>query len=137
MELPDPPYCLYSVSIEKHDCSYHLKVPERELEQGNIQTGETYRVAMLPSSSAGDSTDSTTTSQDQQQSPESPVEEGEQRRVEIEDIGEQGDGIARVERGFVVIVPDTEKGERVAIKITDVRDRVAFGEVVERISYYE
>jgi predicted RNA-binding protein with TRAM domain len=137
MELPDPPYCLYSVSIEKHDGLYHLEVPERELEQGNIQTGETYRVAMLPSSSAGDSTDSTTTSQDQQQSPESPVEEGEQRRVEIEDIGEQGDGIARVERGFVVIVPDTEKGERVAIKITDVRDRVAFGEVVERICYDE
>ncbi len=137
MELPDPPYCLYSISIEKYDGSYYLEVPERELEQGNIQTGETYRVAMLPSSSAGDSTDSTTTSQDQQQSPESPVEEGEQRRVEIEDIGEQGDGIARVERGFVVIVPDTEKGERVAIEITDVRDRVAFGEVVERISYYE
>jgi predicted RNA-binding protein with TRAM domain len=66
-----------------------------------------------------------------------PVEEGEERTVEIEDIGEQGDGITRVERGFVVIVPDTEQGERVTVEITDVRENVAFAEVVERRSYYE
>jgi predicted RNA-binding protein with TRAM domain len=56
--------------------------------------------------------------------------------VEIEDIGEQGDGITRVERGFVVIVPDTEQGERVNIEITDVGENVAFAEVTERVSYY-
>lgn len=66
-----------------------------------------------------------------------PVEEGETRRVEIQDLGDQGDGITRVERGFVVIVPDTEQGERVEVEITDVRENVAFGEVVERVSYYE
>lgn len=65
-----------------------------------------------------------------------PVEEGETRRVEIQDLGDQGDGITRVERGFVVIVPDTDQGERVEIEITDVRENVAFGEVVERLSYY-
>jgi predicted RNA-binding protein with TRAM domain len=65
------------------------------------------------------------------------VDEGETREVEIEDIGEQGDGITRVERGFVVIVPDTEQGERATVEITDVRENVAFAEVVERLSYYE
>jgi len=60
-----------------------------------------------------------------------PVAEGEQRTVEIEDIGDQGDGITRVERGFVVIVPDTEQGERVTIEITNVAKTVAFAEVVE------
>jgi predicted RNA-binding protein with TRAM domain len=65
------------------------------------------------------------------------VEVGEQRNVEIEDLGEQGDGITRVERGFVVIVPDTELGERVSVKIESVRDSVAFASVVERLSYYD
>jgi predicted RNA-binding protein with TRAM domain len=53
------------------------------------------------------------------------------------DIGDQGDGITRVERGFVVIVPDTKETERVTIEITDVRENVAFAEVVERVSYYD
>jgi predicted RNA-binding protein with TRAM domain len=61
-----------------------------------------------------------------------PVDEGEQRTVEIEDIGNQGDGITRVERGFVVIVPETERGERVTVEITEVAENVAFAEVAER-----
>jgi predicted RNA-binding protein with TRAM domain len=55
----------------------------------------------------------------------------------IEDIGEQGDGITRVERGFVVIVPDTKASERVTVEITNVQQNVAFAEVVDRLSYYE
>jgi predicted RNA-binding protein with TRAM domain len=57
--------------------------------------------------------------------------------VDIEDIGDQGDGVTRVERGFVVIVPDTKQGERVTIEITDVRQNVAFADVIERMDYYE
>lgn len=52
-------------------------------------------------------------------------------------LGDQGDGLTRVDRGFVVIVPETEIGERVRIEIDDVHETVAFGEVVERLSYYE
>jgi len=40
---------------------------------------------------------------------EPPVEAGETRTVEIEDVGDQGDGITRVERGFVVIVSGRTK----------------------------
>ncbi len=50
---------------------------------------------------------------------------------EIEDLGKQGDGIARVERGYVIIVPDTEVGERVKIEVTEVKSNFAVGEVVE------
>lgn len=64
-------------------------------------------------------------------SPERPVDEVEQREVEIEDTGDQGDGITRVERGFVVIVPETELGDHVIIETTDIRQNVAFAEVVE------
>jgi len=69
--------------------------------------------------------------------PEPPVENGETRTVEIEDIGDQGDGLARVERGFVVIVPETKQGERVRIEITSVQENVAFGDVVERLHAHE
>jgi predicted RNA-binding protein with TRAM domain len=65
------------------------------------------------------------------------VSQGETRTVEIKDIGDQGDGLTRVERGFVVIVPETDVGERVRIEISDVRATVAFAEVVERLSYYD
>jgi len=74
---------------------------------------------------------------DESAPPTPPVEEGEQRTVEIESLGDQGDGITRVDQGFVVIVPDTERGERVTVEITDVKETVAFAEVLKRVSYYE
>lgn len=49
--------------------------------------------------------------------------------VEIEAIGQQGDGIAKVERGYVVIVPETEVGNEVTIEITNVAENFALGEV--------
>lgn len=62
---------------------------------------------------------------------EAPVEEGEQLHLEIEDIGEEGDGIGYVE-GFVVFVPDTELGDSVDVEIAQVSGSFAIGEVVER-----
>ncbi|PAU80323.1 deoxyribonuclease [Halorubrum salipaludis] len=114
-----------------------IEVPEQELRLGDLVAGETYRVAVLPSPTTSETNKSDADPQPQQTSQTPPVEEGEQRTVEIEDIGDQGDGITRVERGFVVIVPDTKQSERVTIEITDVRENVAFAEVVERVSYYE
>jgi predicted RNA-binding protein with TRAM domain len=141
MEIPDQLRCLFSATVEQRDESYLIEVPEQEIRHDNLHQGETYRVAIFPSPSneaAKSEPTDTTTRQSRQSDPEKPpVEEGETRRVEIDDIGDQGDGITRVERGFVVIVPDTEQGERVAIEITDVRENVAFADVVERVSYYD
>jgi len=150
MEISDQLRCLFSAQVEERDGSFVVEVPKREVRTGSLAAGDTYRVALVPSPSSGgdgeradaDGDDATRTERDDRgaddrsgRSP--PVEEGEERTVEIEDIGEQGDGITRVERGFVVIVPDTDKGERVTVEITDVRENVAFAEVVERRSYYE
>jgi len=137
MEISDQLRCLFSATVEEQDESFVVEVPEGEVSLGDIQAGETYRVAVLPSPATDDTNDTDAPSQPEQGPQTPPVEEGEQRTVEIEDLGEQGDGITRVERGFVVIVPDTEQGERVAIEITDVRENVAFAEVVERVSYYD
>ena len=58
-----------------------------------------------------------------------PVKEGETYDVTIEGIGEKGDGIAKIQ-GFVIVVPKTQQGQRVKIRITAVRGKVSFGEVV-------
>ena len=139
MEIPDQLRCLFSATVEERGDSYVVEVPEQEVRLGDLQQGGTYRVAVLPSPSDAEVNDTGTDTEPGRVrgAPKPPVEEGEQRTVEIEDIGDQGDGITRVERGFVVIVPDTEQGERVSVKITDVRENVAFAEVVKRVSYYD
>ncbi|ADJ16755.1 TRAM domain-containing protein [Halalkalicoccus jeotgali] len=77
------------------------------------------------------------TEQHRDPEPEPPVTEGEHRTVDITDIGDQDDGIARVERGYVVIVSNTELNERVKIEIIDVTPTVVFGDVIEREECYQ
>ncbi len=137
MEISEQLHCLFSGKIEERNGSSVIEIPEQELQLGELQVDETYRVAVLPSPETNEANDTDADPQPEQAPQTPPVEEGEQRTVEIEDIGDQGDGITRVERGFVVIVPDTKQSERVTIEITDVRENVAFAEVVERVSYYE
>ena len=55
-----------------------------------------------------------------------PVAVGDTLDLEIVDVGNEGDGIARVE-GFTVFVPG-EVGETVAARITDVKPTFAFAE---------
>jgi predicted RNA-binding protein with TRAM domain len=135
MDIPSQLRCLFSASIEERENSYVVEIPEQELDLGDLQQGETYRVAVL-SLPTDTETEEPPSSEPQRERepPEPPVEEGEQRTVDIEDIGDKGDGITRVERGFVVIVPDTDIGERVTVEITDVGKNVAFADVVTRLS---
>jgi len=137
MDISDQLQCLFSGKVEERNGSYMIEIPEQEIRLGDLEADETYRVAVLPSPTTSETNTTDADPQPQQASQTPPVEEGEQRTVEIEDIGDQGDGITRVERGFVVIVPDTKQSERVTIEITDVRENVAFAEVVDRVSYYE
>ena len=58
-----------------------------------------------------------------------PVEVGKEYNVSISDTSRRGDGIARVE-GFVVFVPGTKQGQNVRIKVTQVTERFASGQVV-------
>ena len=135
--------CLYSARVTEENDTYTIEVPKREIRQENIQSGETYRVAIV-STPVEESTPKTETEteeepianssppQGQDSSTQPPVSEGETCEVEIENLGDQGDGIAKIDRGYVVIVPDTEVGERVTVRISEVRENVAFAEVLKR-----
>jgi predicted RNA-binding protein with TRAM domain len=58
-----------------------------------------------------------------------PINVGDTYDVTIEDVGRDGDGIARIE-GFVVFVPNTKKGDKAKIRVTKVSRKVGFAEIV-------
>ncbi len=142
MNISDDLLCLYSARVTEQDDTYTVEVPKREVQQGSVQTEETYRVALISSAvdePASGSTaqgkesvedNSQSRSRDAQTDP--PVSEGQMREVEIESLGDKGDGITKIDGGYVVIVPNTEVGERVTIRLEDVRENVGFAEVVKR-----
>ncbi|XVH30643.1 TRAM domain-containing protein [Haloferacaceae archaeon DSL9] len=131
MEISDKLLCLFSAEIEADGDRFVVEIPRREIETGDIETGDTYRVALISRTEAGESVSREAESARPASEPQPPVEIGELRYVEIEDIGKQGDGIARVERGYVIIVPDAEVGERVKVEVTEVKSNFAVGEIVD------
>ena len=148
MEIPEQLACLYTAELTETEDSYTFTVPATEVEEGSVTPGETLRVAVLADNDVGDGSDSTDDTTEETAStarsetstasqPEPPVSEGETRVVEIQDVGDQGDGITRVERGFVVIIPETDEGETVEIRIETVRPNVAFGTVIDRLDHAE
>lgn len=59
-----------------------------------------------------------------------PVEVGKEYSVTISDISRRGEGIAKID-GFVIFVPGTKQGQSVKIKVVQVGERYASGQVVE------
>ncbi len=58
-----------------------------------------------------------------------PVKVGDEIDVVIEAMAARGDGLAKKD-GFVIFVKGTTMGQNVRIKVTDVRERFAVGEVL-------
>lgn len=135
MPLSDELFTVFSAEIRFRDGVPVIEVPDRELEIGNLETGSTYRVAVLSQAatdgSEGGSAGAASGDEDPRTESQPPVETGETLDVEIEDVGDQGDGIARIGPGYIVFVPETEVGDRVRIEITQARDNFAFAEVLE------
>jgi predicted RNA-binding protein with TRAM domain len=129
VEISDKLMCLFNAEVRSEEDRYVIEVPRREVGTGSVEPGEVYRVALISRQKAEEQ--STDTRQTDTSEPQPPVEVGELRYVEIEDIGKQGDGIARVERGYVIIVPGADVGERVKVEITEVKSNFAVGEVIE------
>jgi predicted RNA-binding protein with TRAM domain len=136
IKISDSLRSLFSAQIEERDGSYIVDVPASEIEHDSLAADETYRVAILKS-------ESSTNKKTQEEQPQSagqeptptldgpPVDEGEVRDVTIETTGDQGDGIAKVERGYVVIVPGGQPGDEPTVEIEQVKENVAFASIVE------
>ena len=157
VEITDSLACLYTGRVESRGDDYVVTVPASEIEHGSVGVGETYRIAVLDradsdgEATAADGDASSALDADSGPSetdadagqrptsrgaagavqPDPPVSEGEVRDVTIETLGDKGDGIAKIERGYVVIVPDAEPGEEPTVEITSVRENVSFANVVE------
>jgi 23S rRNA (uridine2552-2'-O)-methyltransferase len=56
-----------------------------------------------------------------------PVSTGEELEVDVENVGDEGDGVAKVD-GYTLFVPGADAGETVAVRVTDVKPRFGFAE---------
>jgi predicted RNA-binding protein with TRAM domain len=133
VKISDELLCLFSAEVREDGDRYVIEVPRREVETGSVSPGDVYRIALISRAEGGAEKGASggSTGGGGRDGPQPPVEIGEIRYVEIEDLGKQGDGIARVERGYVIIVPGAEVGERVKIEVTEVKSNFAVGEVIE------
>lgn len=123
MEMPDDVYTIFTAEIEPGRPA-SITVPDQELRLGELAEGQTYRVAILPA------VESESTHQRERSGSEPPVEAGETLEVDIEDLGDKGDGIARIGPGYIIFVPGTDVGDRVEIEITEARENFGFGDVI-------
>lgn len=145
MEGPDP-LCLFSALLERRGDTYVFEVPAREVDVGALEPGEGYRVGVYPqlAGSAGaaeaapDQPESSRSNPSRSApaareaaAPQPPVSEGERRVVTIESVGKEGDGIAKVDRGYVLVVPGTEPGQEVEVEVSTVTPTVGFADVVD------
>jgi predicted RNA-binding protein with TRAM domain len=151
-ELPDSLRSLFVGTVRERDDSYVIEIPAHELETGGVDVGDQYRIALHEAPDWAEDADesaaktrephreerlqqdpvvSNRADTDGQSNEGPPVEEGEVREVTIESLGDQGDGIAKVERGYVVIVPGTRPGEQPRVEIESVKPNVAFASITD------
>ncbi|WP_418285241.1 TRAM domain-containing protein [Halorubrum sp. DTA46] len=155
VEITDSLTCLFTGEVEEHDGDYVVTVPASEIDHGSVRPNDTYRVALIRrdvdtsgTETAADGAEPTETSSAPTNRANSeshssnrptaaselaspPVSEGDVREVTIETLGDKGDGIAKIERGYVVIVPDAKPGEEPTVEITSVRENVSFANVID------
>ena len=134
VEIPDSLRSVFSATVEEHNGTYVIEIPSNEINQEALTADTTCRVAILksppPKPSTPQKSQAIHSQQDVSHSSGPPIEEGEVRDVTIETVGEQGDGIAKVEHGYVVIVPHGQPGDEVTVKVTQVQENVAFASII-------
>jgi predicted RNA-binding protein with TRAM domain len=158
LEIIDKVQSLFTAKIEEVDDGYAVKIPTNEIDLGTLEADGQYKFAIIRDDQVEAETNSATASGDtrrtsqrshrtqqqhtsselssthgEQQQP--PVQEGEQLQVEIENVGEEGDGVAKVDRGYVVMVEGASVGDKPIVNIENVQPNVAFASVVENTTH--
>ncbi|MGL4736786.1 MAG: TRAM domain-containing protein, partial [Cellulosilyticaceae bacterium] len=62
----------------------------------------------------------------------SKIEKNEIYELEIMDLGEDGEGIAKL-GNFIICVPDVMMGDVVKVRLVKVRKNIAYGKVIQMI----
>jgi len=159
MEIPSDLAVLFAGSIHEQNSEYHVSVPKQQIDNGALDADKQYRIALIETDQSASSQQSSQqsskqssrrsehrSSQGNSPPPSSqsrakgnrqfasdgnpPVEEGDQITVEIESTGDKGDGIAKVEGGYVIVVENGEVGEELTVRIDAVKPNYAFADVV-------
>jgi len=132
-EIPDSLLLLFSSEIEQRNGRYQIEIPPDQVGSPDsaVHVDEQYRVAIIECHGERErATESGEGATENQTNQGPPVEKGEVRSVKIEAFGDQGDGIAKVERGYVLIVPGAEPGDELTVQIDEVRENVGFAEMI-------
>ncbi len=58
-----------------------------------------------------------------------PVKVGDEVEVTVEAVASKGDGIAKKD-GFVIFIKGAKEGDKLKVRITDVKARFAIGEIM-------
>lgn len=132
VEVPDRLRSLFSATLDERAGMHVVRVPPSVIEGDAIDPTKPYEIAVLDRPDASRRAAATRTEDESR--PESqgpPVTENDVLTVTIDAVGDQGDGIAKVDRGYVLIVPDAEPGDEVTVRVETVRPNVAFASIVD------
>lgn len=126
--------CKFTSPIEKQHGRYVVGIPENEIEYGTLSAGDVCQISVqkVEEGNAAETVPSADSN-----GPTPPVSKDERHTVEIFDLGEQGDGIARVDRGYVLIIPGTNPGDEVTVEIQQTNQNYGFAEVISDGSRHE
>jgi len=147
--VPESLCCLYTATIQREGGAYWIEVPTSEVEKGVLSDNEVYRVAVLErdiqdqqappgelqdeanSSETSVSSDETRHQKTRQPTPSDiPVDEGDVVEVEIQDIGTEGDGLAKID-GFAIFVPSGTPGDELMVEVIEVNQTLAHARALQ------
>lgn len=134
-EIPDSLRLLFTADLQQREEKYIIEIPADQISTSDpaIKPGKQYRVAVIESHRAAkhsSESEKSSTHKSSENAQNPPVVEGEVRTVTIEALGDQGDGIAKVERGYVLIVPGGEPGDELTVRIDEARENVGFAQMI-------
>ena len=133
----DSPSCIYTARLERVGDRYVVEIPSREIELGSLSPGDVCQVTvdLLEEGSPDESTTGSATDRtDGSDGPDQPVSVGDRLTVQIDDMGQQGDGIARVGEGYVLIVPGSDVDDEVDVEVQHTNPTYGFAEILEEKS---
>lgn len=130
----------FSSTVEERGSRYVLEIPRSAVSPDQVDGGLVYRVALFAEGADTEGelerADESSGAEDQSENgdsgqPTPPVEQGDTRRVTILSNGRQGDGIAKIDGGFVIFVSGAEVGDEVLAQIAEVEGTYAHAEVIK------